>query len=117
MITVYGIKSCDTVRKALKWLDSESIAHTFKDLRSDGFSESDVHTWMECVGWETLLNRRSTTWRGLDESDKADLDATKAARLMLAHPTLVKRPVFVHAGVCNVGFTDAVRESLRTLGQ
>jgi arsenate reductase len=94
MITVYGLKSCDTCRKALGWLKEEGIAHRSVDLRADGITKKDVTRFAKAVGWEKLLNKASTTWRGLDEEAKADLDEATAITLMVAYPTLIKRPVF-----------------------
>ena len=113
MITVYGIKTCDTVRKALKWLDAEGIAHTFHDFRADGLEAAVVRAWVETLGWESVLNKRSTTWKQLDEKDKHDLDENRAIALMVSHPTLVKRPVFVGDGFVYQGFTDTVRAQLK----
>lgn len=112
MITVIGIKSCDSCRKALAWLRQNGLAHRFHDLRVDGLDAKQLLVWIEACGWENLLNRRSTTWRSLDDSDKQNLDADKAALLMTAHPTLIKRPVFAKGDVILVGFTDAVRDAL-----
>jgi arsenate reductase len=108
MITVYGIRNCDTCRKG------EGIAHRFHDLREDGIDASKIADWMEALGWQSLLNTRSTTWRGLDEAEKADPDAARAAALMLAHPTLVKRPVFdLGGGKYALGFKADAQEALR----
>lgn len=112
MITVYGIKTCDTVRKALKWLAQMGVAHTFHDLRSDGLEAATVQRWVDARGWESVLNKRSATWGQLSEADKQDLDETRAVKLMAAHPTLVKRPVFEGEGVLLQGFTDEVRQKL-----
>ena len=108
MTTVYGIKNCDTVKKALKWLDNNAITYRFHDLRQDGIEAGDLHHWVASVGWETLLNTRSTTWRQLGERDKTAVDADKAISLMLEHPTLIKRPVLIHGKTVLVGFKDTV---------
>lgn len=113
MLTVYGIKNCDTVKKALKWLEGEGIAYAFHDLRADGLDAAEVRRWVDALGWESVLNRRSTTWRELSDQDKDGLDAAKAVALMVAHPTLVKRPVFVSKAMILNGFTDQVRVSLK----
>ncbi len=112
MIVVAGIKSCDTCRKALVWLDGKGVAYRFHDLRADGLTEDRLKSWFSEVSWETLLNRRSTTWRALDDSERADLNETKVMRLMLAQPTLIKRPVFETEAGVHVGFTDATRAVL-----
>ena len=107
MTTVYGIKNCDTVKKAIKWLDSNNISYQFHDLRQDGISKADLQQWIKSVDWEVLLNKRSTTWRQLAEKDKTDLDANKAITLMLANPTLIKRPVITKGKITLVGFKEA----------
>lgn len=112
MITVYGIKTCDTVRKALKWLGEQEIEHTFHDFRVDGLEATTVERWCRELGWESVLNKRSTTWKQLSDQDKSGLDQAKAVALMAAHPTLVKRPVFEHGGIVLQGFSDAIRARL-----
>ena len=112
MITVVGIKSCDTCRKALAWLKAEGLEHHFHDLRADGLDKTRVAGWIEACGWEAVLNRRSTTWRGLSDAEKSNLVDTKALALIMAHPTLAKRPVFEQKGSTYVGFTDVVKASL-----
>lgn len=114
MITVIGIKSCDTCRKALAWLKSKNIDHKYHDLRADGLKEQDLAKWVKALGWEAVLNRRSTTWRGLSDADKADIDDEKAKRLMAEHPTLIKRPVFEVGGDVHVGFSDTVQKALNS---
>lgn len=112
MLTVYGIKNCDTVKKALKWLDAEGIEHTFHDLRADGVDEATVARWIDALGWESVLNRRSTTWRQLSEKDKEGLNEKRAATLAVEQPTLIKRPVFEGNDLILNGFTDKVRDAL-----
>ena len=96
MITVHGLKNCDTCRAALKWLKAEGVAHAFHDVREDGVEPDQVGRWIAAAGLDRVLNRRSTTWRGLtaDEKTMADKDARSAALLMAALPALIKRPVF-----------------------
>lgn len=113
MLTVYGIKNCDTCRKALKWLTAEGIDHTFHDFRVDGLDPANVSRWADAVGWEKLLNRRGTTWRKLPESDKDGVDASKAETLMAGNPTLIKRPVFETGDQVMVGFGDAEQDALK----
>ena len=93
MITIYGIKNCDTCAKARKWLTAEGIEHRFHDFRVDGLAVETVAGWAAELGWETLLNRAGTTFRKLPEADKQDLDMEKALVLMLAQPSMIKRPV------------------------
>lgn len=112
MIAVYGLNSCDTCRKARKWLESEGIAHRFHDVRADGLEAAVLDRWLADVGWEALLNRRSTTWRGLPRADTENVDAAGARALMLAHPALVRRPVFDFGNRVLIGFGDAERRIL-----
>ncbi len=101
MLTVYGLKSCDACRKARKALAGRD--QRFHDLREDGLDAALLDRWIGALGWEALLNRRSATWRALDEAEKAGLDAGRARGLMLAHPALVKRPVIDDGGTVRVG--------------
>jgi Spx/MgsR family transcriptional regulator len=112
MITVYGLKNCDTCRKARQWLDGKHIDHRFHDLRADGLDEPTVAGWVKELGFEALLNTRGTTWRGLPESARAEVDAARATRLMHQHPALIKRPVFDLGKKRLVGFTDGVKKVL-----
>ena len=111
-LTLYGLKNCDTCRKALKLLKAESIDHSFVDVRADGVSRERIAAWAGEVGWETLLNRRGTTWRGLDDADKSDVDEARAIDLMAAHPALIKRPVIEHGSTVCVGFSDETKKLL-----
>lgn len=113
MLNIYGLKNCDTCRKALKWLEAEGIAFTFLDVRKDSIEASDIESWAEAVGVDSLLNKRGTTWRGLSDADKAMGEGKGAVKLMAAHPALIKRPVFVQNGTVMVGFTDAVKDALK----
>ncbi|MDH5445876.1 MAG: ArsC family reductase [Gammaproteobacteria bacterium] len=107
MTTVYGIKNCDTVKKALNWLDENNITYQFHDLRKDGITKADLQEWTKQLDWEVLLNKRSTTWRQLSDKDKTDINANKAISLMLANPTLIKRPVITKGKTTLVGFKEA----------
>lgn len=115
MIKIYGLKNCDTCRKALKWLDSESIAHTFVDVRKDGIHADDVKRWLDSVGMDTLLNRRGTTWRGLSDVEKAKAENSEdeAIALMAAQAALIKRPVFEKGDEIFVGFKDDEKAKLK----
>ena len=113
MITVYGIRNCETCRKALKWLEAGGIEHRFHDFRKDGLTATQVAAWLEDVGAAVLLNKRGTTWRNLSNAEKESLDAGKAEALIVANPTLVKRPVFEGAGTLLVGFGNAQRDALK----
>lgn len=112
MTTLYGIKNCDTVKKARRWLEANGVAYTYHDLRADGLSSASLQSWIMSAGWETLLNRRGTTWRQLPESEREPLTAERAAQLMLAHPTLIKRPVLELDGTVQVGFKESNYETL-----
>lgn len=112
MMTLYGIKNCDTCRKARKALDGKGTPFRFHDLREDGLSAALLEHLLAGVPVMTLLNRRSTTWRQLPDEDKADLDANKARELMLAHPTLLKRPLLDTGDEIRVGFRDGDYDNL-----
>lgn len=104
MIALYGIPNCDTVKKARTWLDANGLAYSFHDYKKEGADPARLAKWAETVGWEPLLNRAGTTFRKLDEADKADIDAAKALALMAAHPSTIKRPVVEYRGGLLVGF-------------
>lgn len=105
---LFGIPNCDTVQKARKWLDQHRIPYQFHDFRKDGLSAKQLDHWCQLLGWETLINRRGTTWRKLPESERVAIDARSAQVLMLAQPTLIKRPVLQMGEIFEVGF-DADR--------
>lgn len=113
---LYGIRNCDTVKKARRWLDDRGIDYEFHDLREAGVDPQALADWSDTLGWEALLNRRSTSWRQLDAADKVDLDGTRAQALMLRVPTLIKRPVLVRGRQVSVGFSPAVYQSLLERG-
>lgn len=92
-ITLYGIKNCDTVKKARAWLDSRKIEYAFHDYKTAGIDSGHLQGWCKELGWETMLNRAGTTFRKLPESDKRELDERKAIALMMAQPSMIKRPV------------------------
>ena len=104
--TLFGIPNCDTVRKARKWLESQGIAHDFIDLRENTLPVSRVVSWLESVGAERLINRRSTTYKQLDEAQREALSGDAAAELLCEHPTLIKRPVLVWQDTVSVGFSE-----------
>jgi arsenate reductase len=104
-ITIYGIKNCDTMKKARAWLDERGVAYAFHDYKSAGIERKRLEDWAKKVGWEVLLNRAGTTFRKLPEADKQGLDAAKAIALMLAEPSMIKRPVLdLGGGKLLVGF-------------
>jgi arsenate reductase (glutaredoxin) len=107
-VTIYGLATCDTTRAARKWLDAKKIAYGFHDVREDGLAKPLVERWVKQLGWEKVLNKASTTWRELPEKEKAGVDGKKAVALLLAHPTLVKRPVLDRDGVLMLGFKPEI---------
>jgi arsenate reductase len=109
-VKVYGLKNCDTVKKARAWLDAHEIAHDFYDYRAEGLPPALLKSWIAKAGWEALFNRASTTFKDLPEKDKAKLDEKSAIALMLAHPAIIKRPVLEHGAGLLVGFKPAVYE-------
>jgi arsenate reductase (glutaredoxin) len=106
--TIYGIKNCDTMKKARAWLDAHGIAYTFHDYKAAGIDRDTVKAWTRAVGWQTLLNRAGTTFRKLPDADRSDIDEKKAVGLMLAQPSMIKRPVLDLGSALIVGF-DADR--------
>lgn len=102
--TLYGIKNCDTMKKAWTWLDSHGVAYDFHDYKKAGLDRATLEGWVKEVGWETLLNRAGTTFKKLPDADKQDLTAEKAITLMLAQPSMIKRPVLARNGRLTVGF-------------
>lgn len=113
MIAVYGLKTCDTCRKALKWLDAEGLAHTFHDVRKNGPTAATVMQWLAAVGPATLVNRNGTTWRNLDETAKLVSNDEDLTALILEYPAILKRPVFVVGDTVIVGFKDEQRAKLK----
>jgi len=108
-ITIYGIKNCETMKKARAWLEKRGIAYDFHDYKSAGIERERLERWEKKVGWETLLNRAGTTFRKLPDKDKDGLDAKKATALMLAQPSMIKRPVLeLGGGKLLVGFKPEV---------
>ncbi len=106
--TIYGIKNCDTMKKARAWLDSHGVVYHFHDYKSEGIARDTLKGWSETVGWETLLNRAGTTFRKLPDGDKEGLNERKALALMLAQPSMIKRPVLELGGKLVVGFKPEI---------
>ena len=102
--TMYGIPNCDTIKKARTWLDTAGVGFTFHDYKRSGVDTAALDRWIDAVGWEVLLNRAGTTFRKLPDADRADITPEKARALMIAHPSLIKRPVLEHPGGVEVGF-------------
>jgi arsenate reductase len=107
-ITIYGIPNCDTMKKARTWLDRHGVAYAFHDYRKQELEPERLDSWVDALGWEVLLNRAGTTFRKLADADKQDLDAAKAKALMLANPSMIKRPVLDLDGRLLVGFKPDV---------
>jgi arsenate reductase len=104
MTTMYGIKNCDTIKKARRWLDDHNVAYEFHDYKKDGIDEKTLTTWSKKLGWETLLNRRGTTWRKLPDKVKNNVDEKSALKIMLEQPSIIKRPVLKQGSQYLVGF-------------
>jgi arsenate reductase len=104
MITLFGIKNCDTVKKARLWLDAKSIDYRFHDFRADGINAEQIIRWLQTIGIETLINKRSTTWKTLSDIDKASLNESNVIPLLMANPTLIKRPLLELEANSYVGF-------------
>ncbi len=104
MTTIYGIKNCDTMKKAIKWLAEHKVEYQFHDFKKAGLDEKQLKAWVKQVGWEALVNRRGTTWRKLPEVDREDINETKAIQLMLDNLSLIKRPVLDTGKNLHVGF-------------
>lgn len=105
-VKLYGLKNCDSCRKARRWLGDQDIPHQFFDLRDDGLDETTLLGWVEQSDWQTLLNKRGTTWRKLDDHDKSDIDQARATALMQRYPALIKRPILDYQGQIHVGFSE-----------
>jgi arsenate reductase len=110
-VTVYGIKACDTMKKARTWLEGRGVAYAFHDYKAAGIDRDRLESWVKTVGWETLLNRSGTTFRKLPDADRVDLDAAKAIGLMLAQPSMIKRPVVETGASLLVGFKPEAYET------
>ena len=101
---LYGIKACDTMKKARTWLDEQGVTYQFHDYKTAGIDRGNLQKWCDEHGWETILNRAGTTFRKLDDAHKSDLDQAKAINLMLAQPSMIKRPVLDLGARTLVGF-------------
>ena len=114
-VTIYGIRNCDTMKKARAWLDGHGVPYRFHDYRADGIDKARLEGWGREAGWERLLNRAGTTFRKLPEAERQDLDEVRAIALMLAQPSMIKRPVLEAEGKLLVGFRP--EEYARILGR
>jgi Spx/MgsR family transcriptional regulator len=107
-VTIYGIRNCDTMKKAFTWLGDHHVDYTFHDYRAEGIDAASVRNWIKALGWEKVLNKASTTFKELAAEDKADLDEEKVIRLMVANPTMIKRPILVTEKATTAGFKPDV---------
>jgi arsenate reductase len=109
--TIYGIKNCDTMKKARAWLDARGVDYVFHDYKREGIAKAKLETWAREAGWEVLLNRAGTTFRALPDKDKDGITQKTAIALMQAQPAMIKRPVLEHGGGILVGFKPDIYES------
>ena len=112
MTTIYGIKNCDTMKKARAWLEAHKVAYTFHDYKAAGIDKATLEGWAKKVSWEVLLNRAGTTFKKLPDADKEELTEKKAIALMLAQPSMIKRPVLETKGKLTAGFKPEAYKSL-----
>jgi arsenate reductase (glutaredoxin) len=110
-VTLFGIPNCDTVKKARVYLDGRGVAYQFHDYKKAGVEEADLKRWAKQVGWEVLLNRAGTTFKKLPDADKAGIDEAKAIALMLANPSMIKRPVVEGGNTLLVGFKPEIYDA------
>ena len=103
-VTVYGIKACDTMKKAMTWLTDNGVSFEFHDYKKQGISEEKLRYWLSQVDWDVLINKRGTTWRKLSDADKDNIDNDKAVALMLANQSLIKRPLLESGDKIHLGF-------------
>ncbi|MBW9063396.1 ArsC family reductase [Rhizobium herbae] len=115
-VTIYGIKNCDTMKKARTWLDGQGIAYDFHDYKAAGIAQETLRLWCAALGWEAVLNRAGTTFRALPDADKAGLDEGRAIALMLAQPSMIKRPLLDRDGAFTAGFKPEVYERIFSAG-
>ena len=111
MITMYGIKNCDTIKKARNFVDNSRVSYSFHDYKVSGIEEGKLREWVADHGWETILNRSGTTFRALPEGDRAHIDADKAVLLMMGNPSMIKRPILDVGGRTVVGFKASTYEA------
>ena len=108
MLTIYGIKNCDTMKKARTWLEEHGFEYEFHDYKTSGIDRASLDRWCAAKGWDTVLNRAGTTFRKLPDAAKSDLDQEKAIALMLEQPSMIKRPVLEGEGLLLVGFKPEI---------
>ncbi len=115
MLTMTGLKACDTCRKAQKWLAENDIRFTYRDVKSDGVPQNDLERYVALLGWDKAINKASTTWRGLSDDQKNDITDEKAVNLLLANPSLMKRPLFEIGDEIVLGFRDEQKQRILEL--
>ena len=115
MITVFGIKNCDTIKKARNWLTDQGIEYQFHDFRANGIDRDRIETWIQQAGWETVLSRRGTTWRKLDAAIQDTVNRDNVAALLAEHPAMIKRPVLDIDGDISIGFKPDLYQSIFNL--
>jgi len=111
-VTIYGIRNCDTMKKARAWLDARGVAYRFHDYKAEGIDAASLTRFVDALGWEAVLNRAGTTFRALPDADKQDLDAARAIALMQAQPSMIKRPILDRDGALTAGFKPEIYETL-----
>ncbi len=112
MIKLYGIPNCDTIKKARKWLDNNNLEYEFHDYKKLGVPEKNLKQWMKKCGWETVLNKRGTTWRKLDDDIKSNIDETSSIQIMIENPSAIKRPVLENGKTLLIGFNENEYETM-----
>jgi len=109
---IYGIKNCDTMKKAFKWLDAQGISYEFQDYKKEAPSKEQASQWIELLGWENVINKRGTTWRKLDDTTKESMNNEQAITVMLDNPSIIKRPLIEHNDQTLLGFKEADYQAL-----
>mgnify|MGYP003626683345 FL=1 len=114
MIEIFGIKNCDTMKKAFRWLDANNIAYTFHDYKKEGLDEATAKAWVDKLGWENVINKRGTTWRKLEEETKNTMDNENAVHIMISQSSIIKRPLLKVDDSIILGFNiDEYTQRLR----
>lgn len=111
-VKIYGIKNCQTMKKAMTWLEDNAISFEFHDYKKQGIDQETLEYWLSQKAWDELINKRGTTWRKLSDEDKSDIEPSKAIQLMLANTSLIKRPALTFQGKVYLGFDEALYQSL-----
>ena len=114
MVTLFGIPNCDTIKKARRWLEQNQVEYVFHDFRQDGVDAELLKSWFKKIDWTVVLNQRSRTWRELSDSDKSNLSPDKVIRIMLKHPSIIKRPVLATGSKLAIGFDENEYRKLLT---